>query len=147
MSPTEIDLLDRILSGQLRLADEGVIEYFHRKRKTWYAKIPDSHPLSGRLRFRFGPRRCTVYRNRLVWMLTHRRAIPADHHVDHYNGIPTDDRPENLKLMPRYQSNSQGYAQQQQSVLEYLCRWFDFMGEYEREPQTPREVSWVEIGF
>jgi len=145
-------ILTRIRDGHLRLVSDDYdynihVEYWHRKRRRWYRKKPDAHPLSGRLRFRFGPKRLTVYRNRLVWMIVHKREIPKHFVIDHLNGDRADDRPDNLVLMTREESHKQGHHKQQDSVLEYLCRWFEFMGKYGREPETVEEVSYVEVGF
>lgn len=149
MREIEHFLLDRARKGLLRLMVNGdvEIEYFHIGRNRWYTKKPDAHPKTGRARFRFGPKRDTVYRNRLVWMIHNLQPIPDDHVVDHADQNRLNDFPGNLELMKLEESKKQGNAIQQDCVLEQLCRWFDFLGEYGREPVTPREISWVEVGF
>lgn len=152
MRPVEQELLNRVLRDQLRLDPEtGAVLVWHGGHRRWVAKRPDAHPETGRLRYRFdcptGARRLTVYRNRLVWMIANRRPIPDDCHVDHKNEDRLDDRPDNLRLMPRRESYAQGRRVQEERVLERLCRWFDFLGQHGREPVTMREINWVEDGF
>lgn len=146
MSPGEQFALAKIQVGLLELR-EGEVWYFHNKRWRWYKKVPDACPVSGRLRFRFGPSRSTVFRNRLVWMLIHKKEVPEGFVVDHKDGLRTNDHPDNLGLMTREDSHKQGYGIQEDVILGRLCRWFAFVGQHFREPQTPAEISLVEVGF
>lgn len=151
MSQIEDWLLDRARRGLLRLNVNGTVEveYFHCNHRRWKTKQPDAHPESGRARFRFGPRNCrrTVYRNRLVWILHHMQAIPDGHVVDHRDEDRLNDMPENLRLMEDIASREQGQRIRRQLLLNQLCRWFEFVFEYGREPETLREQNWVEDGF
>lgn len=130
----ETDLLNRILADKLRLVDGQHVEYYHRQRKRWYRKKPDQHPLSGRHRFRFGPRRETVYRNRLVWMIANKEPIPDGHVVEHSDGNRLNDALNNLELMTIGDSNSQGNSKQAYDRSREVLRFFDFITLYGCEP-------------
>lgn len=149
MSPVEALCLERILGGLLRLSSQGEVEYYHPKRKRWYVKRPHQHPESGRWRFSFkmGNSGCTVYRNRLVWMLVYRQGIPESYFVDHVDGDFLNDSPDNLALMQRKASHQQGNEVATNRILGKLSRWFEFVGRSGGEPKLPHELSFVEDGF
>jgi hypothetical protein len=133
---TESVLLQRILAGELRLIDGQHVEYYHRQRRRWYRKVPHQHPKSGRWRFAFGENHCRspVYRNRLIWMLVHRAAIPVGCFVDHEDGNRLNDHPDNLKLVTARESHQRGNGIQAYNRSREVCRFFDFIALYRREP-------------
>ena len=148
MSPGETYCLDRIQKFLLRHQD-GVIAYWHLGRGQWYDKVPNQHPESGRYRFSFNSPtgNSTVYRNRLIWMITHRRAVPDGFDIDHVNGNRLDDHPDNLQLMTQLESRQQGQQFSVDKTLNEVGRWFTFMGRHDREPETRIELMWIEDGF
>jgi hypothetical protein len=133
---TESVLLQRIFAGELRLIDGQHVEYYHRRRRRWYRKVPHQHPKSGRWRFAFGENHCRspVYRNRLIWMLVHRAAIPIGCFVDHEDGNRLNDHPDNLKLVTAGESHQQGNGIQAYNRSREVCHFFDFIALYGREP-------------
>lgn len=149
MSLVEELVLERILKGLIYLNGDGKVVSFHTSHRRWIVKQPNYHPLSGRTRysFRHGGTGKNIYANRLIWMIVNRQSIPDGHFVDHQNENRLDDRAENLKLTKVGESHKQGQRIQQDTVLEQLSRWFEWMGSYGREPELPHEISWVEVGF
>jgi len=121
----EKELLKRARDGLLRLVDGVEVEYFHLCHKQWKRKIPDQHPLTGRYRFRFGPRRLTVYRNRLIWILTHLCEVPDGQVVDHVDGDPLNDHPSNLCLMDLVDSHQQGYNKTVEKTFRECMDFFE----------------------
>ena len=123
-------VLNRMNCGWLKV-DVGTLEVrsWHPGRKRWKVVKPDQHHLSGRWRFRFGPKRCTVYRNRLIFIWVN-RAIPVEC-VDHKDLNRLNDRPENLQGMSRQESSRQGYDVQMAKNLEEWGRWLDFMAVFD----------------
>ena len=129
MSDIEQELFDRILHCELHVDSQTlVVSYKHRRNNRWYQKKPDYHPVSGRARFRFGPKRLTVYRNRIVWMYFNRRAIPDGYVVDHIDLDCKNDAPNNLRVQCANGSHKQGNDIQSDKVLEMLCDYFDMCG-------------------
>lgn len=129
MNDAESLLLRKMMTGHLRLRD-GQVEYYHFRRRRWYAKRPNQHPISGRWKFMFPNGkggRTSVYRNRLIWMLVNRREIPDDCFVDHEDQDRMNDRPENLKLMRKADSHRQGNGMQFDSNFLLLWKWFHFV--------------------
>jgi len=112
-----------------------------------YAKSKGWTKGRGRYQFKIGGRVKTVYANRLVWMLGNMKAIPEGCVVDHINGRRWDDCLSNLRLQSKKESDRQGSGCRDNTVLEKLSRWFEFMGEYNREPKHPHEFTWLEEGF
>jgi len=138
--------LELLKLGMIRVASDGnEIEVFHRGHKKWITKKRDYY--DGRARYKFGNPRTTVFANRLQWILANRSPIPDGYYVDHTDGDATNDRITNLQLMSVKASHQQGNRIQADKVLEYLGRWFDFVGQHFREPETPTEQSYVEFGF
>lgn len=138
--------LELLKQGLIRLVSSGTeIEVYHRGHRKWITKIPNHW--KGRARYQFASNRSTVYANRLIWMLVHQRPIPDDCVVDHIDGDRSNDSPANLRLMPLTESHRQGNGVQADNILQQLSRWFAFVGEYLREPESLDEQSWVEFGF
>jgi len=136
MNEAEHDLLKRTVQGQLHVCHESLkVSYYHQQRKRWYVKSPDQHPVSGRYRFRFGPKRLTVYRNRLVWLYFKRTPIPSGHVIDHIDGDNQNDHPSNLQLHTYHQSWSQGNQVQLDKVLEELSDYFLTCGFLGHDPE------------
>lgn len=135
------------LLPRLSVDGRGVVTYRSRNGRT-YAKtsVDDGH---GRLRFHFhlGKGQVSIYANRLVWMIHNGRAIPDGHDVDHIDGNKTNDCPDNLQLMKSNDGDKQGFKKTQSIILDYLGRWFEFVGTHGREPEAPAELTWVEWGF
>ncbi len=141
MNRAEELILIRIQHNHIRLRN-GRVEYYHYKNRRWYAKVPNAHPKSGRMRFMFSAgdgKRTVVYQNRLVWMIANRRPIPDDCFVDHADGDRLNDSPENLMLMEKSESHAQGQHVQQSQNLKMLCDWFEFIAIYGREPSPDEE--------
>lgn len=148
MSAVEEYILKRIQLRLIRLSVSGEVEHFYQGR--WRIKKPHQHEKSLRYRYVFeypptnklkGTRISgTVYRNRLVWMISNRRAIPDGFYVDHKDTNRLNDHPDNLQLMSISDSHLQGNVIQSQSILESLLQWFEFVGRYGREPVTENEL-------
>lgn len=146
MSEIEEILFHKIECGHLRLRD-GVVEHYETRRRIWHAKKSNPHPVSGRARYVFGKNRTSVYANRLIWMIVNKRPIPDGCVVDHKDGDRKNDRPDNLSIMNRGDSDLQGNDVSTRASLDRLCRWFEFVGNFGREPCFPEEVTFVEVGF
>lgn len=146
MSLIEAELLDKINAGLLEMRG-GDVWFYHGSHKKWVKKKPKYHEKSGRAKCCWGPKRQTVYQNRLIWMLTHKQAIPDGYYVDHTNGNRYDDSPGNLQLMRAVDSHRQGQEKGKDTTLDRLGRWFAFVGEQGREPTGCMELAWVETGF
>ena len=147
MSPVETMLLGKILNGKIRLGDRCEISYYHESHKRWKTKKPNQHKRRWRFSFTFERRSLTVYRSRLVWLIANRILIPTGHFVDHKDEDRENDNPDNLRLMKIGDSHAQGNRIQSDLVVEQLGRWFEFVGQHDREPETIEEESYVEIGF
>ncbi len=147
MSQIETFLLAKIACDHLKLTDDGRVMNWHYSHRRWIEKKPQLHPKSSRAWFAFGKDRTTVYRNRLTWMIVNHMLIPDDCFVDHKDGDRLNDRPDNLQLMKRSDSHRQGNEFQSDTALDSLGRWFEFVSAEGREPVTPEELSWVEVGF
>lgn len=125
MNNTEQKVLEKILKFHIHVDHETLdIHYYHPQRRKWYPKVMNQHPISGRFRANFGPKRSSVYRNRLVWMYFNRQPIPDTHFVDHIDGDNTNDHPSNLQLMIKKESHKQGNRMQTDNVLEELSDYF-----------------------
>jgi hypothetical protein len=146
VSPLEEQCLDKIHKGLLRLRKDGEVEYFHCGRLRWYPKAVCYHPETRRAKYQFNGGKY-VYRNRLLMMFQTGAPIPDDCYVDHQNGCRVDDSPENLQLQKIEESHSQGNGFQLDKHAESLGRWFGFVSDFGREPQTPAEQTWIECGF
>ena len=137
---TDAELLERIERYEIHVCHQTLeVHYFHRQRKQWYKKSPDFHPKSGRARFRFGGKRRTVYRNRLVWMYFNRR-IP-DGNIDHKDGNRMNDHPLNLADHSKTESARQGAAVQKQLALKECCDYFDFIALFGEEPSNQMQTK------
>lgn len=147
MKPAEEKFLARILANEIRLDDHNNLWYYHATRKTWYQKKLNKHPLTGRTRFQYDTNRTTIYFNRAVWMIHHRKPIPDGYHIDHIDGNLHNNDPSNLQLHSSSESHAQGNGVQTDHAVEALGRWFQFMAWNGREPYHPYEISWVEEGF
>lgn len=150
MSPIENECLDLIRKGLLFVAEDGSVHLKHPGRNQEFVKV--QHWNRGRARFCFsfrgkGLKQGMVYRNRLVWMLTHKQPIPDTCHIDHVDGDKTNDSPDNLALMGITESHQQGNDVQAGSVFAALCRFFEFIAAVGREPMTPNELGYVETGY
>ncbi len=131
----------RYRAGLLRRAADGRIEYYHTQRQRWYVKQPYLN--DGRYAYRFAGQ-YTVYRNRLVWMLTNNRTVPVGYEVDHNDQNPANDTPGNLRLLPTGMNNRQGNDIQTDAALDRLGRWFQFVGWHGRHPTADEEaLGWV----
>jgi len=93
------EILDMIVKGIIVLYPTGIYK-FHNKNKKFYKIKEQEHPISKRIRFDIGinSRRRTIYRNKLIWMLTHKKVVPNGYDIDHKDGINTNDSPNNLQL-------------------------------------------------
>ncbi len=147
MSLEETRLLGLAKTGHIKLGYDGSISVYHFGWKRWFVKKPDQHPKSGRYRFRFGEKRITIYRNRLVWILFHLKPIPDGYVVDHRDTNNQNDDPSNLQLQSLSASHKQGYKIVEDKILSSLKRWFSFMGVNGREPTEPEEMTWIAEGF
>lgn len=146
MNNAETHCLNLIEAGLLRLRDDGDVEIWHSSYQRWFIKKPRQVKRIS-YQFKVGQRVNTVLRNRLVWLLTHKRAIPDGFVVDHKDENRLNDTPGNLQLMPIGESHSQGNRIQSNGIFDYLSRWFQFLGSYGREPLTELELLYVNTGF
>ena len=145
-------VLERLLADKIRVRVEPdgdgqpqpAVYYYHAQNRRWYRKIADYHPKSGRARFRFGPKRQTLYRNVLVWMWVHRRQPENSDRVDHQDGNRFNDLPENLGAMDAVESHRQGYDVQMDNAVKRVGAWFGYIAVNGREPDhelSPAEVA------
>lgn len=140
---TDEELLDMALRGDLRFrpgtnpADDLVVEKWHGSRRRHEALSVQSHPRTGRACYmvRLGTdgrgkkaRQRKVYRNKLVFMLTHRRLVTPGCNVDHADLDRTNDDPGNLREHGRRESDRQGYDVQRDKNLAECSRFFDWVG-------------------
>ncbi len=146
MNPEETRLLALAKTGYIKL-DGDCIRVFHFGWKKWMTKKPDQHPKSGRWRFRFGAKRLTVYRNRLVWILHNLKLIPEGCVVDHIDTNNQNDDPSNLRLQSLSFSHAQGHEITENRILGNLKWWFSFVKLNGCEPTLAREMTWVAEGF
>ena len=144
-SRAEEHCMRRIQQGVLRFHADGVHVETNDRGK-WRTLTPRQHERSGRWRYSFLGG-YPVYANRLHWMLRHEQPIPDTHFVDHVDENRLNDHPDNLRLMPKTESHSQGQWATVDATLDALRRWFQFVGEHLREPATEHELLWVETGF
>ncbi len=146
MNSEETRLLALAKTGHIKLVD-GLVRVYHFGWKKWITKKPDQHPKSGRYRFRFGMKRLTIYRNRLVWILHNLKPIPEGFVVDHVDTNNQNDDPSNLRLQSLSASNAQGHKITESTILENLKWWFSFVGLNRCEPSEARELTWATEGF
>lgn len=141
----EIRLFEMVRRSLVRITSDNSLEIY-RDGVGWFRKSPNFHPHSSRARYQFGSRhqRTNIYRNRIFWIITNRQPIPEGYFVDHKDGDRTNDAPENLVLMLENASHLQGNEKQSETTLKQLCRWFRFVGEFGREPETETELLFVE---
>ena len=129
---TDEEILERIEQGLLHVCHETLdVHHYHGRWQRFHKKVPDQHPISGRYRFRFGKKRRTLFRNKLVWMYFHRRIVPKGYVVDHEDGDCENDHPSNLRLMDARTSHQQGFACLEDKALwEWNCLldYIEFMG-------------------
>lgn len=135
-----VDQLCLRLIEQDRLCVQGMDVYtYHLGRCRWYLKKSDQHPISGRYRYRLGSERRTIYRNKLMWIWTHRRIVPQGYLIDHKDMDRLNDDPSNLVLMKSIDSHIQGNTIQQNRQFQYIANWFQFVGSFGREPTIHEE--------
>lgn len=115
------ELLALILRGELLLRSGGVepdVVKWHGGWRRYATLSPSFHPISGRARYTVRRvvagelRQRLVYRNKLVWMLEHRRLKAGGCDIDHRNGDPTDDSPGNLLERGEHENRSDNYSKQ-----------------------------------
>ena len=82
--------------------------HYNQHRKKMCLRKPQAHEKSGRVRYCFGKKRRTVYRNKLVWMQTYQRVVPEGYYIDHVDEDCLNDAPKNLQLMAYKESHQQG---------------------------------------
>jgi hypothetical protein len=146
MSPIEEYCLEQIKNGAIRLDQFGGVEYFSSQQKRWILKSPQFHPASGRKKYAFN-REKFIYANRLIWMIANKQSIPESCFIDHKDGNRLNDAADNVQLHLIRKSNQQGGNVRTENTLEKLSRWFEFVGNYGREPMLPLEITLVEEGF
>ena len=127
VNQAEVLVLQRILKGLVEIREaDGVQEVwsFHCGRNKWAKKSWRVN--QGRACYQI----CgsTGYRNRLLWMIANRRAIPNGYHVDHVDLDKTNDHTDNLRLMSESDSHRQGNEIQKDLQLERLSRRFEWAG-------------------
>lgn len=124
-SISDQEILNLINAGLLKHRN-GIVSKFHMRRKRYYQLTPTHHPISGRARYniRLGSdRQRTIYRNKLVWMFTHRRLVSNGCDIDHRNGDNTDDHPGNLNELGSSDNRRRNWTDEElQEVLDYFDR-------------------------
>lgn len=122
------DILDAFDTGILRIDVDGDlgVEKWHRKNKTYVRLAEREHRKNGRITFNLAngtgdtKTQRTVYRNKLVWMWVHRRLVPEGYHIDHENGVCTDDRPDNLRLRDGLENSGDNVHSGMRECSEYF---------------------------
>ena len=123
MNPGEVWCEKKLREGHIRLTSENEVQVYHKQHQRWITKIPEQR--KGRWKYKVGPGRHSVYKNRLVWMLTQKQSVPVGCCVDHINGDKRDDRPENLQLHSQVESDRQGSTVQVDKNFLQICQWFE----------------------
>jgi hypothetical protein len=77
-----------------------------------------------------------IFRNRLVWMWANNQTIPPGYVVDHEDCDSLNDHPDNLKLMPKAESDRQGNAIQHWTDVAGFFDYIAFVG------HAPSEEYW-----
>lgn len=145
MSEVEYYVLDLIFQGKLRLSKSGV-ERLHNNKWLIKKTVPNT---TGRdcYVFKFQGKCRRVFANRLVWMLYKKKGIPEGCVVDHKDLNKHNNKPSNLQLMSKTESDKQGNSIQLQKHLDKCIRFFEFIATNGREPKTAEEINLVEEGF
>lgn len=135
-------LIEMIRSGRLRVdLQTQRVWYYHRSHRCWKEKKADFHPLSGRARFRFDfpkVKRSTVYRNRLIFIAKEMREVDR---VDHKDGDPLNDHPDNLQEHSTSKSCLQGRTVQQRRVVQNAIDFFDYLAFFGYEPPVGSQID------
>lgn len=136
-----------MLSGFLQLTLDGEVQHWHGAWRRWIAKDASINRGRRRYHFKIDKKVYSVYANRLVWIIQHREPIPKGYIIDHKDENKLNDVPSNLTLMELKNSHEQGNRIQEDKKYQRICRWFEFVGWYGREPLLPCEHTFVEEGF
>jgi hypothetical protein len=125
-----------LIVGRLLELHGGAVWKWHRWRRKMVKLNPHQHPKSGRWRYnlRLGERQRTIYRNKLVFMLAHRR-IP-EHTLDHEDHDNQNDAPCNLAERPHACNSADNWSRRQ---LDAALAFFDAVGcnAFPREEPIP----------
>ena len=142
----ERHVLRLLKQGHIRLVGDAV-EVWHNAYRRWQKKTPVRNPTTGRMRFKFGPARSHVHVSRVLFILQHQRPIQEGCRIDHVDGCWQNDSCCNLAEMSHTDSCRQGYQRSSVIMSARIGRWFLFVSEHGREPETGAERSWVRDAF
>lgn len=147
VSKAEQHCIELMKLKRIRLSSQEEVEVYHPLWKRWITKKQVINPTTGRARYKFCNGSSHIPAARLHFMLKTGKPIPKGYFIDHIDGNKNNDKPSNLQLMTHSDSHKQGTALINESILNRLCRWFQFVGNYGREPITENEHLWVNTGF
>jgi len=133
--------LGKILRDELRMVTTSGTDIQIQIPRGWVSKKPNFWRGRARFTFNSGKTTHTVYRNRLIWMITHRELIPDTHYVDHVNEDRGDDQLSNLQLHSQKDSHQQGNSLQTRAIFYRLCCWFEFIVSVGRSPVSDEELE------
>lgn len=129
-------ILEMIRSGDLKVQVSGNEIKVEKRHGSWkkmhLLKTYEDDPgrLCYRLRVNGFPLR-KIFRNKLVWMWANDKVVPEGFNVDHENNDSMDDRPCNLRLMHRDDSNREGCDRQH---WDDVAGFFDYIAFTGMEP-------------
>lgn len=137
---TDSLILDMIKNGDLKISVEEDSIRVEKKHNAYGRMVllktyeDDPGRLCYKLRVNGFPQR-KIFRNKLVWMWANGRTVPEGFNVDHENNCSMDDRPCNLRLMHKDDSNREGCDRQH---WDDVAGFFDYIAFTRREP--PEEL-------
>ena len=120
---TDEEILDMIKKGIIVLYPTGIYK-FHTKKNHFYKILEQEHKVSGRIRLNIGikSRRRTIYRNKLIWMITHKKLVPDGYDVDHIDKVNTNDSPDNLRLRPSLENQKDSGGGNFKECIDFFHR-------------------------
>lgn len=137
---SDAEILKLIEAGIIKRDGDSIVK-FHGAWKRYVTLTPTRHDTSGRYRYKIhlggyayvqyrnGRRRCKgthrerlIYRNKLFWMIEHRRLPNGYCHLDHVDHDNTNDAPENLAERDPLENCADNYSK---AHLDAILAFFD----------------------